>query len=480
MPSAGVTASAVPLYARIAAGLSEQVKRGALQPGDRAPSLRRLSRQHRVSLSTAIQAYRSLEREGRLEARPKSGFFIRTPPAERIPEPAGDSRPARREKPLAQAVFDGMVSAINDPAFVPFGAGCVGPELFPNRQLGRIARRVIRRIPDVAARYVLPPGVEALRRQISRRAPDLGCRFAPDEILITNGAQEGLQIALHAVAEPGQAVAVESPTYFGAIDAARSRGLDVVEVPTHPRLGMDLDALARVLARRRIAAVLSMPNGHNPLGFVLPDLAKRALVELTARHGVPLIEDDIYGDLALAGPRPRAAKSFDREGLVILCGSFSKVLSPGLRVGWMAAGRFHGRAQRIKLTLNLAGPSLSQHVVAEFLAEGGYDRHVTRLRARLRDQMERARQAVARCFPEGTRVSRPSGGHMLWVELPFRTDAVAVFHDALAQRISVLPGPIFSPGRRFRNFLRLNAGHAWTETHERGLQRLGRICRDRR
>ena len=475
MPTAR-TAAPEPLYARIASGLTELVRRGALKPGDRAPSLRRVSRQHRVSMSTAIQAYRWLERQGQLEARAKSGFFIRTPFAEKIPEPEGDARPARKSQPLAHAVLDGLMAAMNDPAFVPFGAGCVSPELFPNRQLGLIARRVVHRLPEVVARYDMPPGVEPLRRQIARRSPDLGCRFSPDEITITNGAQEGIQISLHAVARPGQAIAVESPTYFGALDAASSMGLEVVEIPTHPRHGMDLDALARVLRRRRIAAVLAMPNCHNPLGYVLPDAAKKALVDLTARHHVPLIEDDIYGDLVLEGPRGRTAKSFDRHGLVILCGSYSKVLSPGLRVGWLAAGRFQARAQRIKLMMNLACSSLSQHIVAEFLATGGYDRHIARLRGRLRDQMERVRQAVARYFPDGTRVSRPAGGHMLWLELPRGVDSVAVFHEALAQHISVLPGPIFSPSRRFRNYLRLNAGHVWSETHERGLLRLGRIC----
>lgn len=469
-----------PLYARIAGGLSEQVRRGALRPGDRAPSLRRVSRQHRVSMSTAIQAYRWLERQGQLEARPKSGFFIRTPPAERIPEPQGDDRPARRAVPLAHAVFDGMMRAMSDPAFIPFGAGCASPDLFPNHRLNRIARHVISSRPLHSARYDMPPGVEALRRQIARRSGDLGCRLAPGELTITSGAQEAIQIALRAVARPGQAIAVESPTYFGALDAATSMGLQLIEIPTHPRHGMDLDALERVLRRRRVKAVFAMPNSHNPLGYVLPETAKRALVELTARHRVPLIEDDIYGDLVLSGVRPRTAKSFDRDGLVILCSSFSKVLSPGLRVGWISAGRYQHQVNRIKLMTNLASASLPQYVVAEFLASGGYDRHLARLRTRLFDQMERVRQAVARYFPGGTRVSRPAGGHMLWVELPRRTDAVRVFREALAHHISVLPGPIFSPSRRFGNCLRLNCGHVWTEEYERALLTLGRICLGKR
>ena len=373
-----------------------------------------------------------------------------------------------------------MMSAMNDPSVVPFGAGCASPELLPNRRLNLIARRIIGSRPLHSARYEVPPGLEALRRQLARRSADLGCHLAPGDFTITNGALEAIQIALRAVAKPGDTIAVESPTFFGTIDAAQSMGFRLIEIPAHARFGMDLDELKRALIRRRVKAVITMPNCHNPLGYVLSDDAKRALVELTARYHVALIEDDIYGDLTLSGVRPRAAKAFDRDGLVIHCSSVSKVLAPGLRVGWIAAGRFQSRVNRIKLLSNLATASLPQHVVAEFLASGGYDRHLARLRTSLADQMERVRQAVARYFPDGTRISRPAGGHLLWIELPRRTDAVAVFHDAMAQRISVLPGPIFSPGRRYRNYLRLNCGHVWSETHERALVTLGRICLGRK
>ncbi|MGH7740846.1 MAG: PLP-dependent aminotransferase family protein, partial [Candidatus Eiseniibacteriota bacterium] len=274
-----------PLYARIAAGVSAQVRRGALKPGDRAPSLRRVSRQHRVSLSTAIQAYRWLERQGQLEARPKSGFFVTTPPSERIPEPQTDVRP-RRGAPLAHAVLDGLMAAMNDPAVVPFGAGCASPELLPIHRLNLITRRILASRPEHSARYDMPPGLEALRRQIARRSADLGCRLAPGDLTITSGALEAIQIALRAVARPGDTIAVESPTFFGAIDAAASMGFRLLEIPAHPRLGMDMDELSRALRRHRVKAVVTMPNSHNPLGYVLSDTAKQALVELAARHQV--------------------------------------------------------------------------------------------------------------------------------------------------------------------------------------------------
>src|SRR5262245_28920621 len=369
------------------------------------------------------------------------------------------------------------MAAANDPANVPFVAGCISDELFPSRRLNLIVRRILARRPLHSARYDMPPGVEALRRQIARRSPDLGCRFAPDDITITSGALEAIQLALRATVRPGQAVAMESPTYFGVLEAGISLGMKVVEIPTHPRTGMDLDQLARAIRRDRIKACVTMPNCHNPLGFVLPDDTKKALVELTARNGVAVIEDDIYGDLVLNGPRRRTAKSFDRDGLVLLCSSFSKVLSPGYRVGWVAGGRFHDEINRLKFLTSVASGSLPQLAVAEFLETGGYDRHVKRLRVSIAEQPERVRHAVARYFPAGTRVSRPAGGHMLWVELPARTDGDQVFRDALAHRISVLPGTIFSASRRYRNYLRLSCGQVWSEEHERALVTLGRLAR---
>ena len=205
----------------------------------------------------------------------------------------------------------------------------------------------------------------------------------------------------------------------------------------------------------------------------------RSLVELTARRRVALIEDDIYGDLVFDGARPRTAKSFDREGLVLLCSSFSKVLAPGYRVGWIAAGRFREDVNRLKLVTNIAAATLPQMVLAEFLESGGYERHLKRLRASLADQVARVRHATARYFPDGTRISRPAGGHMLWVELPPRTDGIDVYRRALEHRISVLPGSIFSAGRRYRNYLRINCGQVWSEAHERALVTLGRLCLQR-
>jgi DNA-binding transcriptional MocR family regulator len=470
------TQSATPLYVQIAEGITQQVAAGSLRSGDRVPSLRQLSRQQRVSMSTALQAYLWLENKGYLESRPQSGFYVRAPFSTLIPEPHfEDSKP----QPTAigtNAILADMMESANDPASIPFGAGCASPEIFPSRRLNMILRRLVREQPLHSSRYDFPPGAEPLRRQIARRSLDMGCAFSPRDVVVTCGAQEAINLGLRAVARPGNVIAVESPTYFGTLEAAASLGFKVIEIATHPHDGMDLNDLERAIRKHRVKAFVTMTNCHNPLGYVLSDKYKKALVELTARWGVAVIEDDVYGDLAYHGPRPRTAKSYDRKGLVLLCSSFSKILAPGYRVGWMVAGRFRAEVERLKLLTTVATPSLQQLVVAEFMKSGGYDRHLKRLRASLATHVEGVRQAIAKYFPKGTRVSRPAGGYMLWVELPPKVEAIKLFRAALAEHITILPGTIFSATGRYKNYIRINCGHAWSETHDRALLTLGRLC----
>jgi DNA-binding transcriptional MocR family regulator len=470
-------AEAGPLYVRIADNITQQVAVGALRPGDRVPSLRQLSRQQGVSMSTALQAYLWLETRGYLEARPQSGFFVRAPFSTLIPEPQFEAPPTPPTVVSSRAVLNEIMSSATDPANVPFGAGGADPDLYPTRRLNQILRRVVRETPLHSMQYVFPPGFEPLRRQIARRASAAGCRYSPDEVTITCGALEAVNLALRAVARPGEVIAVESPTYFGVLESIASLGMRVIEIPTHPQNGMDLDALDRAIRKHHVKAVLVLSNCHNPLGYVLSDDYKKSLVDLATRWDVPVIEDDVYGDLTFQGPRPRTAKSYDRKGLVLLCASISKILCPGFRLGWVAAGRYRADVERLKLVTNVSSPPLPQLVIAEFLESGGYDRHLTRLRTTLAGQVDMVRQAVAKYFPDGTRVSRPAGGYMLWIELPPKVDALKLYRTALAEHISILPGLIFSATGGYGNHIRINCGLRWTPSVDRALVTLGRLAR---
>ncbi len=473
MPAAAASA---PLYIQIAGSVIEQIGNGTLRAGEKVPSIRRLSRQKRVSISTALQAYLWLESRGHIEARPKSGFFVRRPFASLIPEPRYKTASAQPQVLGTNDILATFMTSARDPECIPFAAGCITPDLYPNRALNLILRRIVNRQPLHSGRYEFPPGIESLRRQIARRSPDTGFESAPEDVVVTCGALEAVTLSLRAVAKPGDVIAVESPTYFGILGSAASLGMKVVEIPTHPQDGMDLDRLETAIRNHRVKACVVMPSCHNPLGYVLPERKKKELADLAARSNIAVIEDDVYGDLAYNTPRPRTVKSFDRKGLVLLCSSFSKTLPPGYRVGWVMPGRYRAEVERLKFLSTVATSTLSQMAVADFLGSGGYDRHLNRLRAVFAGQVETVRQAVARYFPEGTRVSRPAGGILLWIEMPPKIDALKLYQSALAERIAILPGRIFSSSNRFRNHIRINCGHAWTEAHERALVKLGKLC----
>jgi DNA-binding transcriptional MocR family regulator len=465
-----------PLYVQIAQTLSRQVASGALRPGDRVPSLRRLSEQKRVSITTALQAYMWLENRGYLEARPQSGFYVRTPFAKLIPEPQFEENKGHPIAAGNNTVLGELMEAANDPKNIPFGYGCASPELFPNRRLNLILRHLVREAPLHSARYDFPPGIEPLRRQIARHSLEMGCEFSAEEIVITSGGLDAVNLSLRAIAKPGDVIAVESPTYFGILESIASLNMKVLEISTHPQGGMDLDELEHAIRKHQVKACVVMTNCHNPLGYVLSDQYKRALVELTGRAAVPVIEDDLYGDLAFEGPRPYPVKAFDRKSLVLYCGSYSKVLSPGYRVGWVVGGRFQREVQRLKLITSVATPSISQRVIAEFLESGGYARHVKRLKSILAGQVEFVRQAIAKYFPQGTRISRPAGGYMLWVELPPRINALKLYRAALDEHISVLPGTIFSANGKFQHHIRINCGISWSDVYDKALLTLGKLC----
>ncbi len=465
------------LYEQVAEDLTRAIRSGTLRGGDRMPSVRGLARQRKLSIATILQAYVQLENDGLIEVRPRSGHFVRVRSAAPVAEP----RAARLNlSPATVSVTPGvqaLMQSMKDPTVVPLGAAQVSPSLLPIRQLNRRLAAIAREMQDVGASYGDTSGVPTLRRQLAKRSVTWGLSLHESEFVVTVGAQEAIHLALRAVAKPGEAIAVETPFYFGVLQAIEQLGMRAIEVPAHSRTGMDLDALDQVLRQGTVRAVLAAPNVSNPLGAVMSDENKERLVRLCARHDVPLIEDDVYGDLAFDG-RPRPAAHWDRDGRVLLVGSISKTLAPGYRIGWIAAGRYQERIERLKFALTVSTPPLLQMAVAEFLGSGGYDRHVRKLRSHLHAQVDRTRQAVVDAFPEGTRISSPAGGFVLWLELPPNVDAYTLQSAALAEKISLAPGPIFSPRDRFSNCIRLSCGFPWSERHDRAIRTLGRLTAD--
>jgi DNA-binding transcriptional MocR family regulator len=473
-----IDAATAHLYETLADDLADLVSRGALRPGDRLPSVRQLSKQRRVSVSTVLQAYLVLESRGLVEARPQSGHYVRAPRRPPPPEP----RVARQSTSVTRVTVSDLVTrvyrAARDPQVVPLGAAIPSPELYPTDKLHRTLAAVARTARGMGIAYDMPPGYLPLRRHIARRAADAGCGLSPDDIVTTAGTMEGLHLCLRSVTRAGDTVIVESPGYYGLLQLVESMELKALEIPTHPRFGMDLGALSDAVRRHRVRAVLAVPTFSNPIGSLMPDEAKEELVNILARRQIPLIEDDICGDLHFEAPRPRPAKAFDREGLVMLCSSFSKTLAPGYRVGWVAPGRFRERVEQLKFTQTIAAPTVTHMAVAEFLDAGGYDHHLRHLRRKLAEQVRQFSDAIAEHFPAGTRVSRPQGGLVVWVELPPGTSALDLHARALAQQISIAPGPIFSAKQRFASCIRISCGHPWSDVFARSIRTLGRMAKE--
>ncbi|WNG31423.1 PLP-dependent aminotransferase family protein [Cystobacter fuscus] len=471
-----VEASRPRRYEQVAERLAEAMAAGTLRPGDRLPSVRQLSLRERVSISTVLQAYLHLESLGLVETRPQSGHYVRRREHLRLEEPRVSRPTPTATPPSNSALVARVYQAARDERVVQLGAAVPAPELLPGPRLHRDMVMLSRQRPD-AIGYDMPPGCLELRRQVARRALDWGCSLSPDDFVTTCGATEAVYLSLAAVARAGDTVAVESPAYYGTLQALESLGLRALELPTHPRHGLELDALEAALDKRRVAAVLVVPSFSNPLGACMPEENRARLVAMLARREIPLIEDDLYGDLHHGLERARTCKSFDREGLVLLCGSVSKTLAPGFRVGWVAPGRFQERIELLKFAHSVATPTLPQLAVARFLANGGYDKHLRTLRRRLASQVERMTEAICEHFPEGTRVSRPSGGSLLWVELPPTVDTLVLHARALEAGISIAPGRIFSAQARYTNCIRLNCGQVWSPRIEAAMATLGSLAR---
>jgi DNA-binding transcriptional MocR family regulator len=465
-----------PIYLKLANALEGMITHRSLRPGDRMPSVRQFSRQQRVSVPTALQAYATLETRGLIVARPKSGFFVRHGGLELPPEPVMKTASAPRAITIAAPDPMAMLLADHaDPRLVPLGAALPATELLPGVRLARIMAAISRQLGSQSVVYDMAPGHASLRRELARRSLDWGCALNAEDFLVTVGATEALSLSLRATCQPGDTVAVESPTYFGLAGMLRELQLRALPIPVDSADGMDLDVLERALRRTRVSACVTIPNFHNPIGFLMPDEHKRRLTELCRNRGVALIEDDTYADLQHEGERPRSLKAFGSPDELILCGSYSKKLAPGYRVGYLAAGKWQARVLALKQASTLNGALLPSLAVAEFLKNGGYDRYLRTVRQAYRQQVNRMKEAVIESFPKDIYLSRPSGGFLLWCELPPRVNALKLSAQARAAGISIAPGPLFSPTGDFSNFIRINCGHPWSPQIERAVGVLGHL-----
>ncbi|MBP0600135.1 PLP-dependent aminotransferase family protein [Herbaspirillum sp. LeCh32-8] len=473
-----------PLYKLFADQLAASIREGVLQPGERIASVRIASQQHKVSVTTVVRAYELLESRGIIESHPQSGYFVREQ-AQPVDKPAA-KREVHQNNPAWQQSTEVDVSrlvlatlkTIQQDGTVPLGSPYPNPALFPSQRVAQYAGKITRNASQSSVFDDLPPGHPDLLRQIARRYLENGLKVDPEEIVITVGATEAINLCLQAVARPGDTVAVETPTFYAMLHAIERLGMRALEIPTDPQRGIDVDALEELTRTQPVAACMVMPNFQNPLGFQMPDANKEKLVRLAERLQMPVIENAVYSELYYGNAHPSSLKNYDREGLVLHCSSFSKSLTSAYRIGWAMPGRFREQVEKLKFLNTLATPTAPQRAIAEYLTQGGYERHLRRVRRAFAQQRDLMRHFVLRFFPAGTSVSEPEGGYVLWVELPSGVDAMELYRRSLALGITVAPGRIFAATNRYSHFIRLNYSYPWSREIEQALKLVGKLVEE--
>lgn len=464
------------LYESISQQLRNQIRGGSYQAGERLPSVRRLSQIFGVSINTVVQCFRQLEMDGFIDIRPRSGVFVAST------QPASPDSPVVAHFPLlpvevslSEDILHYMEPHVEE-HLVHLGIALPAREIMPIERILRTLREVTRRQPMDTWDYMHPHGHARFTHQLARRSLNYPVPFTPEDLIITNGCMEAIELALKTVTRRGDIVAVETPTYYGALVALEVMQRKALEIPTHYRDGMCLYSLEQAFKRGQVSACLVSCNAQNPLGFTMSAERKQKLVALATHYAVPLIENDIWGDTVYAGDSP-PAKAYDEAGMVIYCNSFSKSLMPGMRLGWVAPGRFHHRLRELKQISSITTASAPQLLMGRLMESGFYAQHVQQLRQQLEAQTKETAAAVLDAFPPGTRIDIPTGGCVLWVGLPNRIDSRTLFDRALAGGIHIFPGTVFSAGPRHFNYLRLNAGTPTNPKLRQAISRLGELAR---
>ena len=465
------------IYEDIADNLAYQITKGVYKAGEKIPSVRKLSNELGVSTKTVEQSYILLEGLGLIEGKPQKGYFVCDIPC-KIPE-----EPKTSKIKIIETRFQGdniateLLKSARIKDAVLLGPAVPSSEILPGKKLNQILGNICRSAEPKGIGYEFPPGNYELRQQIAKRSIEWGRSFTPEDLIITNGTTEAVLLALRAIAKAGDTIVTESPTSFGILQVITNLGMKTLEIPTHPRDGIDLNYLKQAFKSHNIAACLLCPSINNPLGSLIPEGNKKEIYKLFASKNIPIIEDDVYGELYFGNSRPKPIKAFDEEGIVLYCSSFSKTIAPGYRVGWIYPGKFYDLINKLKIFTSYATNTLAQMAITEFLRTGGYDRSLRKLRIKYESQLSIASRYVGEYFPQGTKLSRPQGGFLLWVELPEQVNSIELQKLALKEKITIAPGPLFSTHTGYENFIRISCGFPPTQEIKEAVQGLGTLAK---
>ncbi|WP_443947558.1 PLP-dependent aminotransferase family protein [Pedobacter sp. AW1-32] len=461
------------LYIRIARTIEDQIGAQTLRIGDKLPSIRSIQKIYNVSINTARQAFSELESRSLIESRPKSGYYVSNTSQRKMALPSASQPSVSVNGTNPDDLFKKVFMALADKSVTQLALGIPDAGMLPIAKLNKSMVKVLSTFEGSGTAMEPAQGSINLRRNIAKWSYVLEGKITEADLVTTAGTTSAIYHCLTAVTKPGDTIATESPVYFGILQLAKSIGLNVIELPTHPVTGIDLHALQNVI--HKIQACCFTTNFNNPLGSLMPDENKKELVALLTAHNIPMIEDDLFGNLFFGSSRPKPCKVFDQAGIVMWCGGVSKTLAPGYRVGWIAPGKFKDQIIWQKLVQNVAIPSLQQEAIADFLEHGRYDHYLRKLRQTLYTNCLKFQRAIEQYFPKNTKISQPQGGLFLWLELNGKIDTAKVLDVALKHKISFAPGRMFTQHNQFHNCMRLNFALVWTEKLEQNLKKLGEI-----
>lgn len=465
------------IYQNLASLLEHQIKNQVFKIGDRLPSIREICREQGVSMNTALNAYYQLESKGLIASRPQSGYYV-TYSHQKFPELPETSRPVMDEDAdETEKLISRVFTVLGTDSHVNFSLGVPAVSLLPTAKINKSLTRAMRELPGNGIMYDSIQGSHKLRNQVAKASISWDGKLTAEDLVTTPGCMGALSYCLMSITKKGDTLVTESPVYFGVLQLAKSLGLQVLELPTHPETGIEIGALKKTIETQKVAACLLVSNFNNPTGSCMPDAHKKTVVNLLEHHHIPLIEDDLYGDVYFGSHRPKSCKSFDRSGNVLWCGSVSKTLVPGYRVGWVAPGRFKEKIISTKLYQSVSSTGIVQEAVGNFLETGRYENHLRKLRSLLHANSIQYLKAIGNYFPEGTKVSRPTGGFLIWIQLDSKVDTAFLFQEALKYKISIAPGRMFTLQNQYSNCIRLSFGMPWNERIDESLRVLGRLAK---
>lgn len=462
-------------YEKIIDYIQSAINKGVLKFNGKLPSLRKISTEFDCAISVAMQAYTELEVRGRIYAVEKSGFFVSEQSKHNIPSPQKEKHKLESEISKSNNLTKMVIDLSINKSVVNFGAGVPDQAILPINRLKKSFIKISKEQPQLLSQYSCVNGFEKLRQELAYLMLNKGVNVSSEELIITNGCSEAVAIAIKAVTSAGDTIAIESPVFFGIINILEQLERKVIELPTSPDKGIDLVTLEQLIKNKKVSACIITATFQNPLGHIMPQASKRKLVDLAARYNIPIIEDDLYGECSFNNKNYHPLKYYDYADIVLYCSSFSKTLSPGSRIGWLIPSQYKLQCESIKIAETFGGPVIVQAAMADFLHENGYEYHIKRLRKFISVQTHQVKQFILKYFPSDIKVTNPQGGYFLWIELNKNINTMELFHEAIKNNISIIPGPVFSTSNKYNNCFRISCGSPITEKIEHGIKKLAKM-----